>query len=107
MRMFHLMQTGVGMVAIALLAIVHISFAFAVKRDADYAIQKRNLFLVSPGLWAFATLLGGVTVAVAYWAIHYSTLRPQYDETSADESNQALDPTSGIARGASPEAGQG
>ncbi len=95
MRMFYYLQSGVGLIMVCLVAIVHISFAIAIKRDADYAMQKRHLFLVSPGLWSFATLLGGVTVAVAYWAIHYSTLRPKDDELSERESNQALDRTSG------------
>ena len=73
MRMFTLLQSGFG--------IIMIGFAVAVKRDADnMQRQKEKLFLVSPNLWAFATLLGGVMVAVAYWAIHYSTLAPKREE---------------------------
>ena len=105
--MFHLLQTGVGMIMIAVVAIVHISFAIAIKRDAEFMMQKRNLYLVPPGLWAFATLLGGVTVAAVYWVIHYSTLRPQYDDTYGTEANTTPAPTSGNACGASPEVGQG
>jgi len=78
MTLLPLLQSGVGLLMLALVAIVHIAFAMAIKRDAeDLVAMRAGLFLVSPALWAFATLLGGVTVAVAYWAIHYSTLRPQ------------------------------
>lgn len=77
MRMFTLLQSGFGLVMIILVAIVHVGFAMAIKRDAKSILTRRGgLFLVPPSLWAFATLLGGVTVAVAYWAVHYSTLRP-------------------------------
>lgn len=88
MRMFTLLQSGVGIFLLLLVAIVHIAFALAVKRDADNLLmRKAGLFLVGPGMWAFATLLGGITIAVAYWAIHYSTLRPKREETDKEVSN--------------------
>lgn len=51
--------------------IVHIAFSIGVYRDA----QQRRPLLVGAEMWAFATLLGGVLVAVAYWVMHHSTLR--------------------------------
>jgi hypothetical protein len=83
--MFTLLQSGFGIVMIVLVAIVHIGFSIAIKRDADVMLMRRDgLFLVSPGLWAFGTLLGGVTVVAAYWAIHYSTLRPPAEGMKKD-----------------------
>jgi len=81
MRMFALLQSGAGMTMIALVVIVHGFFALAIKRDARRTQMQRGLFLVGPGIWAFATLLGGITVVVAYWAIHYSTLKPEREDT--------------------------
>ncbi|HSI61533.1 MAG TPA: hypothetical protein VLE43_00405 [Candidatus Saccharimonadia bacterium] len=74
---------GLGMlvflVVFALTTVVHICFALAVWVDAGQMEQqqRRTTFLVGGGLWALATLLGGVFVAGIYWAVHHSTLRPQ------------------------------
>jgi hypothetical protein len=59
--------------------VVHVCFAFAVWVDGGLMEQhqRRSTFLVGAGLWALATLLGGVFVAGVYWAVHHSTLRPQ------------------------------
>lgn len=60
-------------------AIIHIAFASAVLTDAQLFRQRfrRNTFLVGGGVWALATLLGGVFIAAIYWLIHHSTLRRQ------------------------------
>ena len=70
-------------------AIVHVGFAFAVWTDSGLMWRRlrRNTFLVSGGIWALATLLGGAFVAGVYWLIHHSTLRPpQRSDASPEES---------------------
>ena len=52
---------------------VHIRFAIAVYEDA--ARHEAGTLLVSSGMWTLATLLGGIFVAVVYWAMHHSILR--------------------------------
>ncbi len=47
--------------------IVRIAFALAVLSDAD---KSPRTTLVRGGMWALATLAGGVFVAAVYWAIH-------------------------------------
>lgn len=57
-------------------AIVHIIFALGVLADArrTYDEHERGTRIVPAPMWAFATLLGGVFVAAAYWLIHHSSL---------------------------------
>lgn len=69
-------------------AIVHVGFAFAIWTDSGLMWRRlrRNTFLVSGGIWALATLLGGVFVAGVYWLVHHSTLRPpQRSDASLEE----------------------
>ncbi len=63
--------------------IVWIVLAIAVYRDADSRRRRREwLFLDSPGLWCAVVLLGGgYLIALAYWLIHYSSLRYRREET--------------------------
>ena len=74
-------------VVIGLGAIVHIAFATGVAKDAKRFYEREvGTFLVGPGMWAFATLIGGVWVALAYWVIHHSNLRssrPPWEETTS------------------------
>jgi hypothetical protein len=59
-------------------AIVHIGFAIAVLIDPGLMWRhlRRKTVLVGAGMWAIATLLGGVWTAAIYWLLHHSTLCP-------------------------------
>ena len=73
-----------------LTAIVHIAFAFAVLADSQLLWRhlRRKTFFVGGGVWALATLLGGVFVAAIYWVIHHSTMRPQQPPTASPEESE-------------------
>ncbi len=60
-----------------LIVLVRVVFAFAVYSDSLRLRRTvRPTILVNPAMWLFATLIGGVLVAVAYWVLHHSTLNP-------------------------------
>ena len=61
-----------------LVAILHLALSSAVFSDARrlQANLGRGTFLVGPGMWWLATLLGGLATVAIYWAIHHSRLRP-------------------------------
>lgn len=60
----------------ALVLVVRVAFSVAVWHDAQIVKRRgHRVVFVHPALWALATLLGGVFVAVAYWVVHHSTLR--------------------------------
>lgn len=66
---------GVAMLITFANVALHIIYAAGVARDVS-VLHKRNLMpLFIPGVaWVIATLLGGIFVLVAYWAIHHSSL---------------------------------
>lgn len=63
---------SIQLMLLVITAILHILFAGAVAKDAGI-INKRGLktHLVSGATWAFAVLVGGPLVAVAYWFMHH------------------------------------
>ena len=70
-----------------LTAIVHITFAVAVYRDAD---RLGTPILVGPGIWLIATLIGGVFVAAIYWSLHHTRLNPSISVTSAETDKESI-----------------
>lgn len=55
--------------------LVRLIFGFGVYRDAMHLDRSgRQTLFVTPVIWLFATLFGGVVVAGIYWAIHHSRL---------------------------------
>jgi hypothetical protein len=60
-------------------AVIHVIFAGAVSRDAG-RLSKAGvpIQLVSPVVWAFATLVGGVWVAAIYWVMHHRLLNIKF-----------------------------
>ena len=61
--------------------IVILVLAFAVKNDAEHVQRSPGLFLVGPWSWFFVVLLaGGYLPTLAYWLIHYSSLKARREE---------------------------
>ena len=59
-------------------------FALAVLSDAvKIQAAGKQMVFVSGKMWAIAVFIGGVLIAVAYWVIHHSTLRPRSSSDSA------------------------
>jgi uncharacterized membrane protein YoaK (UPF0700 family) len=58
------------------IATINIAFAMGVFIDSARMINVhgRQTKIVPGPMWAFATLIGGVFVATAYWFIHHSKL---------------------------------
>jgi uncharacterized membrane protein YwzB len=55
--------------------IVHIAFSAAVFADAQNLKKDEGLTFAGPIIWSLAVVVGGVFVALTYWAIHHSSLR--------------------------------
>lgn len=60
--------------------VIHVAFALAVAHDANQLDTRPTL--VGPGIWALATLVGGVFVAAIYWVLNRSMLSPPYARQS-------------------------
>lgn len=57
--------------------LLHLFLAIGVFREAsDRVVRGRKVWFLGAGLWALATLIGGVFTAAAYWVMHHSTLVP-------------------------------
>jgi len=64
---------AIQLLVLILNTVLHIIFAGAVARDAGQLVQRgQPIFLVSGMIWAFATLIGGIFVAVVYWVMHHA-----------------------------------
>ncbi|MCY4402044.1 MAG: hypothetical protein OXD54_05650 [Candidatus Poribacteria bacterium] len=84
-----LMNLGMVLVVSSwiLFAIVHLTFASAVFKDAQL---NRNRLFVLPGVWYIATLLGGVFVAAVYWIMHHSSLNTSNTKSQSDSDNSTI-----------------
>lgn len=72
---------GLFVVLFVLQCIVTLVLAFAVKNDARNQRRSSGLFLVGPWIWFLVVLLaGGYLPSLAYWLIHYSSLRSRREE---------------------------
>jgi hypothetical protein len=61
--------------------IVILALALAVKNDAESMQRSSGLFLITPWFWFFVVLLaGGYLPSLAYWLIHYSSLKSRHEE---------------------------
>lgn len=80
-----------GTVIILLVVMVHVMFAFGVYSDA---LRLRRTFqktiLVNPGMWLFATVVGGVFVAAVYWILHHSILNPTRSITQKERDDETI-----------------
>ena len=75
MRTYSEQIASVQFILLFVNVILHIIFAGAVAKDTGLLVkQGARTLLVSPIVWAFATLIGGVFIAVIYWFMHHSTL---------------------------------
>ena len=72
---------------VLVIAIVHISFAIGVYRDAK---QRGNAIFVPTEIWLLATIFGGVLVATAYWLMHHSRLNPAIQVREVETKNDLL-----------------
>jgi len=55
--------------------LIHVLFASGVARDAGALKDNgQRIILVGPMTWVFATLVGGVFVAVAFWLMHHTEI---------------------------------
>lgn len=74
-----IMQAVLAIVGFAQLAMA-VFLAYAVALDAEKRRQASGLFLVGPWVWFLIVLLtGGYVGGLAYWLIHYSTLRHRHE----------------------------
>lgn len=60
-------------------ALLHIVFATGVAKDISNLNKLDIPSRLIPGIaWVLATLIGGILVLVAYWAVHHSTLARKF-----------------------------
>lgn len=72
-----------NIIILVLTVLIHVALAGAVARDASRLQLEppyRGTVLVGFVVWGVATLIGGVFVAVIYWLLNRSTLRPSAND---------------------------
>ena len=80
----------VALISTLLGVIAHLGFALGVYIDGKRMFQqKTGPFLAGPFIWAIMTFAGGILTIVAYWVIHYSTLRPRFTPDSDQDAKPA------------------
>lgn len=66
-----------GLLFIVVGLVLNLLLALGVYSEASRRLMRGNqVWFVGPGLWSFATFVGGITTAAIYWAMHHSTLAP-------------------------------
>ncbi len=66
-----------GLLFIVVAFVLNLMLALGVYSEASRRLMRGNrVWFVGPGLWSFATFVGGITTAAIYWAIHHSKLAP-------------------------------
>ena len=63
---------------IGTIALFLLQFVLGLAVGADARIRREHgkpVAFVGPGVWFFATLLGGFLTLALYWVMHYSSLR--------------------------------
>ena len=76
---------GAVICSVAIVIIVHISFAIAVFRDATSLPAPQKPISVSPIIWFLAILLGGIFVTTLYWIMHHSRLNQSIPPTLPED----------------------
>jgi hypothetical protein len=76
---------GVTICSVAIIIVVHISFAVAVFRDATSLPASRKPISVSPTIWFLAILLGGIFITTLYWIMHHSSLNQSIPATPPED----------------------
>jgi hypothetical protein len=76
---------GVTICSVAIIIVVHISFAVAVFRDATSLPASRKPISVSPTIWFLAILLGGIFITTLYWIMHHSCLNQSIPATPPED----------------------
>lgn len=61
--------------ALVIQIVLHLALAQGVFQLASRRVVRgQRLWFIGAGMWAFATLAGGMLTAVAYWVMHHSNL---------------------------------
>lgn len=80
-----LLPGGLVSLVMVLTIVVHVALAVDVYRDCASCLGRgRARVLAGPGIWAAATLIGGIITALVYWLMHNSMLNADVARGSGD-----------------------